>query len=108
MTWIAPPMKASYDNTYVAEFSDLPEIRFREPAVQEERGMTVTQLKTVNEDVVLRLEQAIERARAGKTVGVAIAEVLNDGGITRSWSWCDPVGPLIGAVALLQHDLTSD
>ena len=64
-----------------------------------------TVAKTCNEDVIARLEEALKRARAGEIVAVGIAAVLNDGGITRAWSKCNPCGPLIGAVAFLQHDL---
>ena len=73
--------------------------------------MTVTPLKTVpktcNEDVVKTLEEALERAKIGEVVAVGIAVVLDGGAIARSWSRCDPAGPLIGAVAFLQHDLIS-
>lgn len=73
--------------------------------------MTVTPLKTVpkasNEDAVQRLEEALGRAKAGEIVAVAIAAVLDNGAISRGWSRADPTGPLIGAVAYLQHELIS-
>jgi hypothetical protein len=72
---------------------------------------SVTSLKTItqacNEDVIARLERVLERARAGEIVAVGIAIVANNGAIGRTWSRCDPAGPLIGACALLQHDLIS-
>lgn len=73
--------------------------------------MTVTPLKTVpkecNEDAVRVLEEVLARAKSGEVVTVGIAAVFQDGAIARSWSRCDPAGPLIGAAALLQHDLIS-
>jgi hypothetical protein len=64
-----------------------------------------TVAKTCNEDVIAKLEEALERARAGEIVAIAIAAVLDDGGIAGAWSKCNPCGPLIGAVACLQHNL---
>jgi hypothetical protein len=64
-----------------------------------------TVAKTCNEDVIAMLEEALERARAGEIAAIAIAAVLDDGGIARSWSKSNPVGPLLGAVTYLQYDL---
>lgn len=73
--------------------------------------MTVTPLKTVtkacNEDAIKILEEALELAKGGEITTVAIAAVTHKGAIMRSWSCGDPVAPLLGAIAVLAHDLAS-
>ena len=58
-----------------------------------------------NQDAIDRLEEALKQAKAGELIAVAIAAVTSTGAITRAWSSCELVGPLIGAVANLQHEL---
>jgi hypothetical protein len=66
----------------------------------------VTSLKpATNSDVIATLEEALELARAGEVTAVAVAMVMKGGGMSRGWSNCDPVAPLVGAVSYLQHDL---
>lgn len=71
--------------------------------------MSVVELKTrpivVNEDVILRLEEALIQAREGKIAAVAIAVVHSDGAISRSWSESDNFALLLGSVARTLHAL---
>lgn len=68
----------------------------------------VTRPELTHKDVIERLESALELARKGEVVGVAVAYVSNDGAIGTGFSRCEQAGMLMGAVALLQHRLCSD
>lgn len=69
--------------------------------------MSVVGLKTrpveVSESVIARLEEALEEARAGNIVSVAISTIEKDGTIGGSWSETDDFPRLLGAIARLQH-----
>ena len=68
----------------------------------------VTRTEEAAEDVVLRLEQALEMARSGHLSGVAVAYVTNDGAVGTGFSRCEKGGALMGACALLLHRVCND
>jgi hypothetical protein len=72
---------------------------------------SITLLKTAadhcNESVIERLNHVLERAKAGEVVAVGIAYVLHSGAISTTWSSSEPAAPLLGAIALLQHEFIS-
>lgn len=68
----------------------------------------VTRPKLVNEDVIKRLEEALEMAHAGRLAGVAVAYVTNDGASGTGFSRCESHARLLGAVTLLQHRICVD
>lgn len=57
------------------------------------------------DDVVAKLEEALQAAREGKISAVAIAIVYRDGSSGRSWSKRHSETAMIGAVDLLGHAL---
>lgn len=59
----------------------------------------------VGEDVVAKLEEALEIARQGRLSSVAIATVYRDGTTGRSWSKAPSLSLLIGGVARLEAAL---
>jgi hypothetical protein len=69
--------------------------------------MKVVEIKTrpaaIHESVVDRLEEALERARAGEVASVALAFVSSDGSTWCSWSETDDFARQLGSIARLQH-----
>lgn len=69
--------------------------------------MSVVELKTrpkvVVESVIERLEEVLEKARAGEIQQIAIATVQLDGGVGSSWSEIENFGQIMGSVAGLQY-----
>lgn len=57
------------------------------------------------DDVVAKLEEALQAARDGKISAVAIAIVYRDGSSGRSWSKRHSETAMIGSVGLLHHAL---
>jgi hypothetical protein len=68
----------------------------------------ITKTNEAQEDVIYRLEQALEMAKAGTMVGVGIAYVTNKGTIGTGFSRCENGGMLIGACSLLSHRVCVD
>jgi hypothetical protein len=54
-------------------------------------------------DTITKLEEALEKARAGHLSSVAIAVVYRDGTCGRSWSSAPNLSCLIGSIARLQY-----
>ncbi len=54
------------------------------------------------EDVIARLEEALEAARAGKVSSIALALVYRDGNTGSGWSYVQNWSLLIGAVTRMQ------
>lgn len=74
--------------------------------------MTVVELKTrpavVVASVIERLEEVLERARAGEISAVAIATVYSDGGAGCSWSETDNYWTMLGSISRLQHRMNAE
>jgi len=72
----------------------------------------VVEIKTrpaeVIASVIERLEEALEKARAGDVVTVGIATVHRDGSIGCSWSETDDFGRLLGAVCRLEYRINAN
>lgn len=62
-----------------------------------------TRPKEIVESVIARLEEALERAREGEIVALAIATIEKDGSTGCSWSETDDFGRLLGSIARLQY-----
>jgi hypothetical protein len=60
------------------------------------------------EDVIEKLELALERARKGELSSVAIVGVTREGLTWSAWSAIPSLSTLVGAVVRLQHDLLRD
>lgn len=73
---------------------------------------TVVELKTrsdeVNQSVVETLESALEAAKQGKLVAVAIAGVMPDGSAFTSGSASDCMPGLLGALSIMEHRMLFD
>jgi hypothetical protein len=54
-------------------------------------------------DTVKKLEEALEKAKAGQLSSVAIAVVYRDGTCGRSWSTAPNLSCIIGSIARLQY-----
>lgn len=67
--------------------------------------LRVLDAEPVGEDVVAKLEEALEKAKAGAFSSVAIAYVYRDGASDRSWSNAPSISLLIGSVARLEAAL---
>lgn len=67
-----------------------------------------TSLDASQQSAVERLEEFLEKARAGEIKAVAIAATRTDGGIVSSYSARAHLGPLLGALVNLQHRLCSE
>lgn len=65
----------------------------------------VTERDRIKEDVVHQLEKALEMARSGEVVAVAIAMVDKEGRGNYRWSDGDMSTTMVGAVQRLQHML---
>ena len=65
----------------------------------------VLDAEPVGEDVVAKLEEALEQARQGQISSVAIAVVYRSGETNRSWSKPPSLSLLIGSVAKLEAAL---
>lgn len=65
----------------------------------------VTERDRIKEDVVKQLEKALEMARSGEVVAVAIAMVDKEGRGNYRWSDGDMSTTMVGAVQRLQHML---
>lgn len=63
----------------------------------------ITRTDSAREDVIEKLEHALDMAREGHLMGVAVAYVTNDGAVGTGYSRCESGGALMGAVALLQY-----
>lgn len=59
----------------------------------------------IGADVVSKLEQALERAKAGELSSVAVTVVYRDGACGYSWSSAPSISCLVGAVTRMQHAL---
>lgn len=65
----------------------------------------VTERDRIKEDVVHQLEKALEMAREGNVVAVAIAMVDKEGRGNYRWSEGDMATTMVGAVQRMQHML---
>lgn len=65
----------------------------------------VTERDRIKEDVVNQLEKALEQAREGNVVAVAIAMVDKEGRGNYRWSEGDMATTMVGAVQRMQHML---
>ena len=65
----------------------------------------VTERDRIKEDVVHQLEKALEMARSGEVVAVAIAMVDKEGRGNYRWSDGDMATTMVGAVQRMQHML---
>lgn len=65
----------------------------------------VTERNRIKEDVVHQLEKALEMARSGEVVAVAIAMVDKEGRGNYRWSEGDQSTTMVGAVTRLLHAL---
>lgn len=65
----------------------------------------VTERDRIKEDVVKQLEKALELAREGNIVAVAIAMVDKEGRGNYRWSEGDMATTMVGAVQRMQHML---
>lgn len=65
----------------------------------------VTERDRIKEDVVHQLEKALEMARSGEVVAVAIAMVDKEGRGNYRWSEGDQSTTMVGAVQRMQHML---
>ncbi len=65
----------------------------------------VTERDRIKEDVVNQLEKALEMARSGEVVAVAIAMVDKEGRGNYRWSEGDMATTMVGAVQRMQHML---
>lgn len=65
----------------------------------------VTERDRIKEDVVNQLEKALEQAREGNVVAVAIAMIDREGRGNYRWSEGDMATTMVGAVQRLQHML---
>lgn len=65
----------------------------------------VTERDRIKEDVVKQLEVALEMARNGEIVAVAIAMVDKEGRGNYRWSEGDMATTMVGAVQRMQHML---
>ena len=65
----------------------------------------VTERDRIKEDVVKQLEKALELAREGNVVAVAIAMVDKEGRGNYRWSEGDMATTMVGAVQRMQHML---
>jgi hypothetical protein len=73
--------------------------------------MTSQDLRVINaeppgEDVIAKLEEALERAREGRISSVAIATVERDGSVGHAWSKAPSLSLLIGSITRLLWTLT--
>lgn len=59
--------------------------------------------ESVSPDLIMTIEELLEKARAGELSSVAVAYVYRDGTIGRGWSTPPCFGALLGAVSRLQH-----
>lgn len=57
------------------------------------------------ESIVDKLEQVMERAKAGELSMVAIATVERDGSTGRTWSQCHNTATLLGSIELMKVDI---
>lgn len=57
------------------------------------------------DDVIQHLEAALERAKSGETVSIAIVEVTRDDGSYAHWSHLTNVNAMLGACWLLAHKI---
>lgn len=62
----------------------------------------VIESEPVGANVIERLEEALEQARAGKISSIALAVVYRDGTNQPSWSDAPSIGLLTGAVSRLE------
>ncbi len=67
--------------------------------------LRVLEAEPIAEDVIAKLEEALERAKLGELSSVAIAVVYRSGCSGQSWSQCQSLPALIGSVATLNHKL---
>lgn len=65
----------------------------------------VTERDRIKEDVVKQLEKALELAREGNIVAVAIAMIDREGRGNYRWSEGDMATTMVGAVQRMQHML---
>lgn len=63
----------------------------------------VIEAEPAGTDIIERLEEALEEARAGKLSSVAIAFVYRDGCVGGSWSTPPSHGLLLGSVSRLAY-----
>lgn len=63
----------------------------------------ITNRDQIKSEVIEKLEEALESARNGEIVSVAIACVMSNGGIRTGFARTDTVGNLLGAITYLQH-----
>jgi hypothetical protein len=68
-------------------------------------NVKVLDAEPVGADTVAKLEEALEKARAGQLSSVALAVVYRDGTSGRAWSSAPSLSCLIGAVVRLEHAL---
>lgn len=69
-------------------------------------GLVTAQAK-IDESVVMRLEDALSDAKAGKIAAIAIACVTPDGATYCSWSASFKFIELLGAVSRMQYRLNA-
>ena len=67
--------------------------------------LSVIEAEPVGADVIDRLEELLEKARAGEISSVAAAVVYRDGSTGSCWSSAPSFGLLIGSTAVLQANL---
>ena len=58
-----------------------------------------------NEDAIVRLQAAIERARRGETLHVTIMEEFSNGELQTSWSGSADLLKVLGHLARMMHNV---
>lgn len=56
-------------------------------------------------DAVEALEAALERAKAGKVVGVAIVEIMPDGATFNHWTKCENLNLMLGGLSRITFEI---
>lgn len=67
--------------------------------------LRVIEAEPAGSEIIERLEEALEKARAGELSSIAIATVYRDGCVGKSWSSPPNASLLIGSIARLQAAL---
>lgn len=67
--------------------------------------LTAIDAEPLGGEIIERLEEALEKARAGELSSVAVCVVYRDGSTGNSWSTAPSLALLIASAARLQHRL---